>query len=321
MWNYEYEDNMNILVGYTGFVGSNIYEKGNFDRVFNSKNIEDAYGLEPDLLVYAGLRAEKYLANRAPERDMEQIVQAAENIRKIAPKKLVLISTIDIFRDPQDADEHTLVDTGGLHAYGLNRYRLECMVREAYPDALMIRLPALFGRNIKKNFIYDYLKRIPFMLTREKYEELCSREERLHAYYVLQENGYYRCRELNPEEERELRKMFQQLGFSALYFTDSRSRYQFYPLGRLWGDIQTALQAGLTLWHPAVEPVSAGELYESLEGERFVNELPGVPATYDYKTLYAGNFGGSEGYIMDKAQVIGEIRAFVSEEMRERDEE
>lgn len=36
---------MNALVGYTGFVGSNLYAKGTFDRVYNSKNIEEAYGL------------------------------------------------------------------------------------------------------------------------------------------------------------------------------------------------------------------------------------------------------------------------------------
>ncbi len=80
------------LVGYTGFVGSNIYAATDFDAVYNSKNIEEAFGTNPDLLVYAGLRAEKYLANNAPEQDMALIVQAEENITKINPKKLVLIS-------------------------------------------------------------------------------------------------------------------------------------------------------------------------------------------------------------------------------------
>ena len=77
------------LVGYTGFVGSNIYAAGSFDGAYNSKNIEEAYGTNPDLLIYAGLRAEKYLANNAPEKDMELIKQAEDNITKINPKKLV----------------------------------------------------------------------------------------------------------------------------------------------------------------------------------------------------------------------------------------
>ena len=141
---------MNILVGYTGFVGSNLYENGKFDNVYNSKNIEDAFDTNPDLLVYAGLRAEKYLANTAPEKDMETISQAQENIRKINPKNLVLISTIDVFKEPKGVDESTPIITEGLHPYGYNRYQLECWVRENYPDALIIRLPGLFGNNIKK---------------------------------------------------------------------------------------------------------------------------------------------------------------------------
>ena len=62
---------MKALVGYTGFVGSNINAKGDFDALYNSKNIEEAFGTSPDLLVYAGLRAEKYLANNFPEEDMK----------------------------------------------------------------------------------------------------------------------------------------------------------------------------------------------------------------------------------------------------------
>ncbi len=58
---------MKALVGYTGFVGSNLYAAGHFDAVYNSKNIEESHGTNPDLLIYAGLRAEKYLANNDPE--------------------------------------------------------------------------------------------------------------------------------------------------------------------------------------------------------------------------------------------------------------
>ena len=51
------------IVGYTGFVGSNIYAAGDFDAAYNTKNIQDAFGSNPDLLIYAGMRAEKFLAN------------------------------------------------------------------------------------------------------------------------------------------------------------------------------------------------------------------------------------------------------------------
>ena len=298
------------LVGYTGFVGSNIYAAGKIDAAYNSKNIEDAYGTCPDLLIYAGLRAEKYLANNAPEKDMELIKQAEENIIKINPKKLVLISTIDVFKVPKDVDEDSAIDTEDLHPYGYNRYQLELWVRENYPDALIIRLPGLFGKNIKKNFIYDYINVIPFMLKEGKFEELVAKDPELKKYYQIQDNGFYKVN-VSKVEKEELKKRFRTLGFSALNFTDSRSIYQFYNLARLWDDIQTALKAGITLWHPATEPVSAGEVYEYLTGEKFENELEGVPADYDYKTLYAGEFNGENNYIENKVEILEEIKRFV----------
>ncbi len=304
---------MNALVGYTGFVGSNLYEKGQFDAAYNSRNIEEAYGLEPDLLVYAGLRAEKYLANHAPEQDMEQILQAEENIKKIKPKKLVLISTIDVFKEPKNVDENSEIDTENLHAYGYNRYQLELWVREHYPEASIIRLPGLFGKNIKKNFIYDFINLIPFMLKQEKMQELAERDSELLQFYNLQENGFYKVGTLNEAEKKLLKNKFRSLGFSALNFTDSRSIYQFYPLSRLWDDIQTALEYNIRLWHPATEPISAGELYEYLTGDKFVNELSGRPADYDYKTVWAKKFGGEQRYIMGKEQILENIQKFVSE--------
>lgn len=304
-----------ILVGYTGFVGSNIYSAGEFDGVYNSKNIEEAYGTNPDLLIYSGLRAEKYLANNDPEKDMELIIEAEKNIERIKPKKLVLISTIDVFKVPKNVDENSMIDTENLHPYGYNRYQLECWVRENYSDALIIRLPGLYGKNIKKNFIYDYMNVIPFMLNQSKMLELSQQDADLVNYYTLQSNGFYKQKELSKEERDCLKKKFKNLGFSALNFTDSRSVYQFYDLSRLWNDIQIALEEGIELWHPATEPISAGELYEYLTGKEFVNELNGTPADYDYKTIYADVFGGSDGYIEGKEQTLFRIKNFVSQEV------
>ena len=87
--------------------------------------------------------------------------------------------------------------------------------------------------------------------------------------------------------------------------------YQFYNLAHLWRDIQTALGAGITLWHPATEPVSAGEVYTYLTGGTFVNMLSGSPADYGYRTVHAELFGGSDGYIADRATVLAEIEGFV----------
>ena len=306
---------MNVLVGYTGFVGSNLFASGAFERGYNSKNIQEAYGLRPDILVYAGLRAEKYLANNFPEKDFALIKEAEHNLEKICPRRLVLISTIDVYKDPIHVTEDTEIVTEGLQAYGFNRYLLEQWVREHYPDALIIRLPGLFGKNLKKNFIYDFIHQIPFMLKEKKFLEFFTAFPELAEYYEKLDNGFRRCRKIDIEEENVLKEIFSQLNFSALNFTDSRSIFQFYPLDRLWKDINIALSFDLKLWNPATEPVSAAELYRYLSGEEFVNEISNKPALYDYWTKYAGYFEGKDGYIMSKTQVLDEIGKFVKSEM------
>lgn len=306
----------NILVGYTGFVGSNLWSNGEFDAGFNSRNIEEAYGLEPDLLVYAGLRAEKFLANQFPEKDMMLIEEAKKNITLIKPKRIVLISTVDIYLNPCQIDEDAIIETDNLQPYGYNRYMLEEWVKEYDPEALIIRLPGLYGKGIKKNFIYDYINRIPSMLKEAKMEELCLKDSEIKEYYTLQDNGFYTCKKLSDDEKDVLRNKFNEVGFSALNFTDSRNHYQFYPLKRLWKDICCAMEAGIHLWNPATEPVSAAELYNYLCGEEFTNELAGTPVNYNYFTKYATVFGGESQYIMSKAEVLQDIAQFVKAEMK-----
>ena len=302
---------MNALVGCTGFVGSNLYTPERFGAAYHSTDIDRAFGTRPDLLVYAGVRAEKYLANSNPAADLENILQAERNVEKIAPKKLVLISTVDVLRQPAGADETFPAEPEGLHPYGANRLRLEQWVRENYPDALILRLPGLFGKNLKKNFIYDYIHIIPAMLKKEKFTELAVRDPQLLKTYTRLDNGFWKA--AVPEaEQAQVKGIFEALGFSALNFTDSRSRFQFYPLRRLWDDMQTALENGLQLLHLATEPVSAGELYRFLSGKEFINELAGEPADYDFRTVHARCFGAEGPYLMSREEIMNEIREFVN---------
>ena len=113
------------LVGYTGFVGSNLAASHEFDDLYNSKNIQKAYGTNPDLLIYSGLRAEKFLANKFPEQDLASVKEAFSNIQKINPETVVLISTVDVYQNPVGVTEDSPIRTGNLAAYGLHRYMLE----------------------------------------------------------------------------------------------------------------------------------------------------------------------------------------------------
>ena len=308
-----------MLVGYTGFVGSNIASKYDFTWKINSKNKEEAFAKKPDLLIYAGLRAEKFLANKDPEADMAAVMEAMEQIKKINPGKLVLISTVDVYQNPVNVDEDTEIDTKGLLPYGANRYKLEQMVREAWEDALIIRLPGLFGKNLKKNFIYDFIHVIPALLREEKYLELSAKSSLIEEAYRKLNNGFYQCmvtekQNRTAKEEyavEELKQEFMSLGFSALNFTDSRGVFQFYNLANLWDDIQTAVKNDIRLLNIATEPISVAEIYKKLTDRTFENEITQTPPFYDYRSKHAELFGGKDGYFADKKTILNEIVDFV----------
>jgi len=309
---------MDALVGYTGFVGSNLAASHPFDRLYNSKNIEDAFGTCPDLLVYAGVRAEMFLANHDPEADLAALKQAADNIARIAPKCLVLISTISVYDAPKGADEDSPINREALSAYGANRHWLEQWVEVNHPNHLILRLPALYGRNLKKNFLYDFIHVIPPMLTPAKLEELSALEPMLRDYYLPQDNGFFKCRPVEGEEQETLKAAFRRTGFSALNFTDSRSRYQFYDLFHLWEHMEKALVLGLNKLNLATQPVSVAEVYHALTGGEFVNELNKPPFDYDFRTKHAAALGGADGYLENREQVLAGIRTFVRAQEAER---
>ncbi len=304
---------MNILIGYTGFVGSNIHSQYTFDEVFNSKNIQDAFGINPDLCVYAGVRAEKFLANKEPYKDLNLIKGAIENIKKINPKRLVLISTIDVFKNPNGKDEDSTIDTEGLHPYGFNRHHLEKWVSENIENYHIVRLPGLFGKNIKKNFIYDLINFLPSILSKEKYTELSAKEMLISKHYIKQENGFYKCKYQSEVEHSKLINVFTKLGFSSHNFTDSRGIFQFYNLTYLWKHIQIVIKENIKLLHLAVEPSEASEIYKAVTGMNFINQITLTPPIYDFKTKYANLWGGGDGYIFNKKKVLDDIIKFVKE--------
>lgn len=301
---------MEILAGYTGFVGGNIAANHKFDMLCNSKNISEAFGMNPSLLIYAGVPAEMFTANDNPNADKVVTENAILNIRKINPKRLVLLSTIVVLDNPVGADESVEINPARLTAYGLNRLNLEKNVRDTVLHCHVIRLPALFGNGIKKNFIYDMINFFPAILNKAKFDELSRKEPVIKESYTLQDNGYYKL-EITNEKKAELKAVFERLNFSAINFTDSRSVFQYYNLAYLWKHIQIVIEHDIPLFHAATEPLSAGEVYEYIFGKPFINELSKPPFKYDFRTMYNDLFGGRRGYIFAREQVLNEIKDFV----------
>ncbi|MEB6662895.1 MULTISPECIES: NAD(P)-dependent oxidoreductase [Achromobacter] len=250
----------NALIGYSGFVGSTLLKQAPFESLYRSTNIGDIAMQSFDMVVCAGAPAQKWIANREPESDLQKIEGLIAYLKTVQCKTFVLISTVDVFKDPLAVNEESLVEESGLHAYGLHRRLLEKFVEAHFPSHLIVRLPGLVGPGLRKNVIYDFLN-----------------SNNLHAI-------------------------------------ESRGVFQFYPMVNLWYDIRTALQAGLKLVHLTAEPISVADVSKKGFGTVFDHELPGVPPSYDMRTIHAQKFGGVGLYQYGARETIQAIRAYAQSE-------
>lgn len=298
-----------VLVGSTGFVGGNLLAAYPFDAAYHSTDVQNGFGRDNGLVVYAGVPAAMYLANADPAADLAVMAAARENLRRLAPKKVVLISSICVFADSRGKTEADEPTPEGLAPYGANRLQLERWVREDWPDALIVRLPALYGKGLKKNFLYDLHTITPALLRPDKYRQLAAESELVRIGYEDAGNGFYKLS--GKADPAALRAWFAAAPFNALAFTDSRSVYQFYDLARLWRDIRTALDADLRVLHLATPPLSAARVYEAFTGKTFTNHLPGTPFDYDLRTRHAALLGGAGEYLCTEPECLTAVCDFL----------
>ena len=147
----------NALIGFSGFVGSTLLKQAHFSALFRSTNIHEIENREFDVVVCAGAPAQKWIANRDPADDRKKIESLINHLRAIKCKTFILISTVDVFKNPIGVDESTVVEEADLHPYGLHRRQLEQFVEQYFPHHLIVRLPGLVGPGLRKNVIFDFL--------------------------------------------------------------------------------------------------------------------------------------------------------------------
>ena len=302
------------LIGYTGFVGSNLALQYEFTDKYNSKNIREIAGKSYDFCICAGVKAQKWVANQQPEKDLADIQTLIDQLEKAEIKQFVLISTIDVYPQPIDVNEDSIIDKFNLHPYGLNRLYLEGWVAKRYPSHLIIRLPGLFGQNIKKNFIHDLLFPVPSLfnevffgslkekMTVEDFEYVASKYPKLGINYVWTGN-----------DEAKVASFLQRYGISSLMFTDAEDVFQFYDLSELREHITMCLEHGIQSVNFVSEPIQAQALYRYLYKNSFDNHLNRPKQSYQLKTKYADVLGGSNGYLHNKEEVFERIERYLKE--------
>ena len=152
---------MNILIGHTGFIVNHLIQKMEFNQLFNTQNINtfNNTALNHQNLYLSCLPAKKYLVNQNPQSDIQNINNIINQIKHKSYEKIILISTIDVYCNAPIHSTENFYPEFLIPNYGSNRYFFEILVKKYlnYQKLTIIRLPALFGKNIKKNILFDLL--------------------------------------------------------------------------------------------------------------------------------------------------------------------
>ena len=151
-----YKDAKNGLIGHTGFVGNNLSKQKSFPFLYNSQNIDKIKGKDFDLLICSGARGFKWMANKYVTEDYESINKLINCLSYVTVKRFVLISTVDVYYQVDKVNEDTAIQKSKLNPYGKHRRILEEYIVKNF-NSTIIRLPGIFGKQMKGGLIHDYI--------------------------------------------------------------------------------------------------------------------------------------------------------------------
>lgn len=311
------------LIGHTGFVGGALLRQTAFDACFNSENITALEGQVFKTLVCAAAPGSMLEANRAPTRDLAQIDALIAQLTMVHADRFVLISSIAVLADFAGGDDESSSRFQQELAYGRNRRALEVFVEQRFPGSLIVRLPALFGMGLRKNFLFDLMNPVPSFLTEAKRDALMRALDPALAgmvgtlYTSDAVTGMLRLDRtaLNFDRRRAaLEDALTALGASATQFHHPDTTYQFYPVERLWKDIGIALERGLSHLHLVAQPLTAAAIHLALTE----HAMPDTPARLhheDMRTRHAELWDAEGSYQFTAATTLDRLAAFFASEM------
>lgn len=315
---------MDSLIGATGFVGSQLARQHAFGARFNSRNIGEAQGRAFERAVCAAAPGSMFEANRFPDLDKQRLDRLASDLSGIRADRFILISTIAVFDDFRAESEDDTAHFANASVYGRHRRELEVFCAGHFPSCLIVRLPALFGAGLKKNFLFDILNPMPSMLPRARFEEMADQLPEplrggLRTLYGWNETlGLFVIdREALDASGRraDYDAAVTAAGFAAELFTSPATRFQFYDMSRLWSDITRCLAAGLDVAHFAPPPLEAATVYRALTG-RPMPESAARIHTEDMRTRHAAVWSAQGPYMETADAVLARLQGFFEGEKR-----
>ncbi|MEM7702178.1 MAG: hypothetical protein AAF251_09615 [Pseudomonadota bacterium] len=310
------------LIGYTGFVGSTLARQTRFAARFNSANIAESAGRSFGTVVCAAAPGSMLEANTAPEQDRAKIHALMDQLSAIRAERFILISSIAVLADFAGGDDEGTTAFQTDLAYGRHRRELEAFVEDRFADHLIVRLPALFGEGLRKNFLFDLMNPVPSMLKADRFADLTAALDTNLAglvedlYSPDAATGMLRLNRQGLAADvrrRALEEAMTELGFSATQFHNPQTTYQYYEMAGLWSDIGVALEHGLTHLHLVAQPLAAARIHGALTG-RDMPETGARLHTEDMRTRHADLWGVEGPYQFSAGGTLDSLKAFYAEQ-------
>lgn len=305
------------IIGYSGTIGRHLCSKAKFKYKYNSKNIKKITNKNFDRIICCAAPGSMVAANQNPNKDLKNIKKLIKYLCLVKTKKFILISTIQVFSKlnykNNDEDSKNL---NNKFAYGKNRRVLEKFCEKKFKNVLIIRLPSLFGRYIKKNFIFDIINSLPTFLSSKKFKFISNK---LHSnirdffisIYKKNNDNYYINRNLlkNNLKKNNLIKFFKKYNYVASSLTNPGSKFQYYNLENLIKDIKLGNDLGIKYLNISTEPIYARDIYKSLTKKKM---KPNNAKIYNANIIskYGKLWGGNNKYLYKKKKILNDLKKF-----------
>ncbi len=314
------------LIGHTGFIGKNLDHQFDFTDQYNSKNIKEIRDKNYDLIVCSGIPASMWTANHFPDKDLENIQSLLDVLNTVKTDQFILISSTAVFKQSTKHIDEESKNFENKSEYGKHRRFAEEFISANFDNHLIVRLPALFGIELRKNFIYDLLNQEPAFMPKTRFEDVINnvseqQQALLKKYYSFDFEksiwSFNKEKTIKDHKRNEVLSALKKADFTALKFTHSESIFQFYDLNNLWNDICIALKNNLSVLHLSSTPIKAKKIAKKFFNIDFNNDNGSPPFNYNMKTKHARFWNKSGDYQYTKSEIISSLDRFFKDNQKD----
>lgn len=309
------------VLGATGFVGTIVANSLNNNNlsIFRIGRQSPNPSTPIDELWCCAAPGSMVHANSHPQEDAAAVEAVFDRMETLAPRRVVLVSTIAALANFGHGQDEDNAQPEKTTPYGANRAWLEERVQKAWgPNALVLRLPALFGPGLKKNALYDLLHPLPSFLrapdAQRALDLLGPDWAQMGAWSA---DGTLWTLNREPAEHHPQAPTWTErlhgANLTSWRFSNPESTYQFYEVPRLVDDAHRLMEAGIRCAHLAPEPLRMRDVAQA-----YGVDLPTNAAKLHHESLrtcHSAVFGAAAPYTQGRGEVLDNVRSFLRTEV------